>query len=41
MLDRKALKRYIKRNELDVKVMKKDSDDDIRNKIRYAEGSGQ
>jgi hypothetical protein len=31
------LKRYIKRNALNVKVMKKDSDEDIRNKIRNAE----
>ena len=40
MLDRKALKKYIKLKELNVKVMKKDSDDDIRAKIQNAEAGG-
>ena len=35
-MDRTALKKYIKENELEVKVFKGDSDDDIRNKIRAA-----
>lgn len=35
-MDRTALKKYIKENELEVKVLKKDSDDDIRAKIRAA-----
>lgn len=35
-MDRKQLKKFIKDNELDIKVSKKDEDDDIRNKIREA-----
>ena len=35
-LDRTGLKKFIKENELDVKVLKKMTDDDIRAKIREA-----
>lgn len=35
-LDRSALKKFIAENELSVKVMKSDSDDDIRKKIKEA-----
>jgi len=35
-MDRAELKAYIKENDLDIKVLKKDSDDDLRDKIREA-----
>ena len=35
-MDRSELKKYIKSNNLDVKVLKNDSDDDLRDKIRAA-----
>lgn len=42
-MDRSELKKYIKSNNLDVKVLKNDSDDDLRDKIRaaVAEGEGE
>ena len=40
-MDRKALKAYIAENELDVKVLKRMDDDDVREAIREAEGEDE